>query len=210
MVLDDVQYNGRDYQNRCRLAPLKTPHDWQWLSLPVHRPNGRHSLIADVRLLEPHRSKYRTLHLLKHHYRRSPYWPVLEAALPSVLERFAGSDRLVDVADASTLALLRLLGWQGQVRRRSEFTSSNDRSGRLADLTATVGADTYLCGTSGRRYLDIVPFAAKGLKVAWFEPPQVADTEQPTVWSQARQLSALWALMRFGVEAVGKEFDKLI
>src|SRR6266699_1992290 len=81
VVLDDVQYNNRDYQNRCRLASLSAPNEWQWLSLPVHRPSGRQTLIADVRLLEPHRSKYRTLHLLKHYYGQSLHWSSLQPAV---------------------------------------------------------------------------------------------------------------------------------
>ena len=132
VVLDDVQYNNRDYQNRCRLAPLRVSNEWQWLSLPVHRPSGRQTLIVDVRLLEPHRSKYRTLHLLKHHYRHSGYWSSLQPALQTVLGGMDCSDRLADVAEASTLVLLRLLGWQGDVQRSSALVSSGDRSARLA------------------------------------------------------------------------------
>lgn len=187
----------------------KHPHDWQWLSLPVHRPHGRHSLIADVRLIEPCQSKYRTLQLMKHQYRRGRYWPTFEVALQSVLDAMDQGNRLADVAEVSTLTLLHLLGWQGQVQRSSELTSSNDRSKRLADLTETVGAEAYLCGTGGRRYLDTAPFKARGLDVTWFESP-IADDERPSIWSGARQFSALWALMRFGIETVSKEFDALV
>lgn len=211
VVLDDVQYNGRDYQNRCRLARLNAPPDWQWLSLPVHRPQGRHSRIVDVRLIEPSRSKDRAVRLVKHFYRQSPYWPVLETVLQSVLDVMDNADRVADVAETSTLALLHLLGWHGHVQHSRELDSSNERSQRLADLTAAVGAATYLCGTGGRHYLDTAAFTARGLDIAWFEPPHDASHhDRPVIWSQARRLSALWALARFGPTAVQNEFDKRV
>jgi hypothetical protein len=207
VVLDDVQYNSRDYQNRCRLSPLKLPNEWQWLSLPVRRPSGRQTPIADVRLLERHRSKYRTLHLLKHHYRQSRYWSSLQPALQTVLGGMDCSDRLADVAEASTLALLRLLGWQGDVRRSSALPSGGDRSARLADLAVAVDAGTYLCGTGGRRYLDPDPFNTRDIKITWYAPPIIEDVSPPSVWSQARWNSALWAFMRHGPDIVRSEFD---
>lgn len=161
VVLDDVQYNGRDYQNRCRLALLDNPAKWQWLSLPVHRPHGRASRIDEVY-----------------------------------------------IAEASTLMLLRMLGWCGQVQRSSELPSRCGRSERLADLVHAVGTDTYLCGTGGRRYLDRTQFDDHGLGVRWFEAP-ATDAEPVGMWSEARQVSAVWALMWLGAEAVQAELNNV-
>ncbi|MGW1710972.1 WbqC family protein [Streptomyces sp. NPDC002206] len=63
------------------------------------------------------------------------------------------------VAEATTPALLNLLGWRVTIVRSSALAASSGRSVRLADLTSAVGAGTYLCGTGGLRYLDRRPFA---------------------------------------------------
>ncbi|MFG2955839.1 WbqC family protein [Streptomyces sp. NPDC048291] len=45
IVLADVQFARRDYQHRARLAALDDPARQQWLTLPVHLPHGRPTLI---------------------------------------------------------------------------------------------------------------------------------------------------------------------
>jgi hypothetical protein len=62
--------------------------------------------------------------------------------------------------------------WPGAIYRSSDLPARPGRSERLADLTRTVGAATYLCGTGGTRYLDPQPFTAHGLTIEWFTPPQ--------------------------------------
>jgi hypothetical protein len=170
VVLDDVQYNGRDYQNRARLARLDDPEKWQWLTLPVRRPDGRATLIRDVRLIDQRQARHRIARLLHQLYRTSPHWLAFRAELDPVLDLIEQTDQLSAVTELSTLVLLRQLGWTGRVLRSSDLPSRPDRSARLADLTTAVGADTYLCGPGGRRYLDTTPFAEQGLAVRWFEP----------------------------------------
>jgi hypothetical protein len=55
IVLDDVQFNARDYQNR---AWLQSPHDGrgQWLTLATHKPDGRASLIRETSAIETTRA----------------------------------------------------------------------------------------------------------------------------------------------------------
>jgi hypothetical protein len=201
VVLDDVQYNGRDYQNRCRLASLEEPQTFQWLSLPVHRQHGRATRICDVELVNQQAAYHRTTRLLRHYYRASRHWPQLDAGLRPGLEALHETNSVGAVATSSTLALLRLLDWRGRVLHSSDLVSRSGRSERLADLVRAVGANSYLCGTGGRRYLDTKPFAAHGVSVKWFDPP----TPQPgvlDVWTGGRDLSALWSLAHYGIDHV--------
>ncbi|MCZ4102946.1 MULTISPECIES: WbqC family protein [Streptomyces] len=88
--------------------------------------------------------------------------------------------------------------------RSSDLAASSDRSVRLADLTTAVGADTYLCGTGGLRYLDRRPFAERELNVHVFRPPAAED-----LWAGAAKISALWALAAYGPSGVGAAFNDL-
>lgn len=201
VVLDDVQYNRRDYQNRCRLASAETPQTFQWLSLAVHRQYGRATEIRDVQLVDQRACYHRTTRLLRQYYRSTPHWPQLDDQLCSVLNTILETNSASAVATSSALALLRLLGWHGQIVHSSDLVSRSERSRRLADLVRAVDAHSYLCGTGGRRYLDTTPFMAYGIPVYWFEPP-TPQPEAIDVWTGSRHLSALWQLARYGPDTI--------
>jgi WbqC-like protein family len=114
------------------------------------------------------------------------------------------TDRLVDVAEASTRLLLQTVGWQGHVLRSSELPARTGRSERLADLTVAAKGTEYLCGTGGRRYLSLEPFDERGVAVRWFQAPAQCDA-QFDLWPSARQVSALWALMTIGADVLRNE-----
>ncbi|GAA0589239.1 hypothetical protein GCM10010174_00090 [Kutzneria viridogrisea] len=161
-MLDDVQFAARDYQHRARLGALRDPGRQQWLSLPVHRPRGRASAITEVCLVDPAECAHRVEATIGRLYGRSPHFPVLRGVLDQVRDAFALDDRLTTIAAVSTVALLRVLGWRGQVVRASTIPARSGRSERLADLAGHLGARVYLCGTGGARYLCQDPFARSG------------------------------------------------
>lgn len=196
VVLDDVQFNARDYQHRARLATLSDPGTQRWLTVPVHRPHGRDSRINELLLAEPDRSRRRVGRLVRQYYGCSRHWASSSACVEEVLVALELSNALANAAEVSTRALLAQLDWQGTVVRSSTLDARCGRSVRLADLTKAVGADTYLCGPGGSKYLDERPFAELGLSVAYPEPP--GWTRQPGT----RAVTALWALAALGPSAV--------
>lgn len=206
VVLDDVQFARRDYQHRARLAALHQPEKRQWLSLETHLPYGRATLIRDARLVDPPRAARRLSQLPAQHYRLSSHWPLLQAALEPAVHAVTESRGTAAVAEATTWSLLNILGWRGSVLHSSDLTltASPDRSARLADLTTAVGADTYLCGTGGMRYLDRRLFAERGLSIHAFRPPIAED-----LWTGAAKVSALWAFAAYGPSGVKAAFDGL-
>ncbi|WSU98702.1 WbqC family protein [Streptomyces sp. NBC_01023] len=171
------------------------PQRCQWLTIPTHLPHGRRTAIRDALIVDPVRSRLRTGSMLRQHYAASPYWPVLDAAMTLVLERFS-TGRIADVAEVSTRILLDLLGWQGQVLRSSRLPSRPGRSQRLADLASATGAGSYLCGTGGMRYLDPDLFTTAGISVTPFRTP--ADT----MWAFGHRTSAVRPLMHLGPQAL--------
>lgn len=204
VVLDDVQFNARDYQHRARLAPLGDPAAQRWLTVPVHRPRGRGSRIEELQLADPETSRRRVAQLVHQYYRRAPHWTSARAAVDEVLAALALTDRVADVAEVSTRALLAQLDWRGEVVRSSTLVTSDERSERLADLTEAVGAETYLCGRGGARYLDESPFAARGLTVRYPPQPDLAGL------NGMRTLSALWAFAALGPDAVREQLSATV
>jgi hypothetical protein len=192
IVLDDVQFNHRDYQHRARLAALDDVTHQQWLSLPVDRPFGRSTQINEVLLLDPDKSAKRVVQLIQQHYGRAPHWFDLRDLVQYVAVAIAAGARLADVTEVSTRFLLKRLGWHGSVVRSSDLTARLERSDRLADLARAVGADVYLSGTGGATYLDEAPFREHGLTVRYFGLPE-RDT-----WQNSRKVSALHWLATVG------------
>jgi hypothetical protein len=205
VILDDVQFTRRDYQHRCRLAPLHDPADWHWLSLPTHLPKGRATLIKQARLVDTARSRRKVEGTLLHYYGQSSYWPQISVSLQDVLDLTSNTDSLADITTASTRCLLDLVGWRGTVVCSSDLTASSERSERLADLTQAVGANDYLCGTGGMRYIEHEPFTERGLTVVPFRPPSTGD-----MWRTANRLSSLWALMLMGPEWLNGALEGLV
>ncbi|MTD57084.1 WbqC family protein [Amycolatopsis pithecellobii] len=204
VVLDDVQFNARDYQHRARLAPLPDPAAQRWLTVPVHRPRGRDSRIRELLLADPDLSRRRVGQLVHQYYRRAPHWARTRDAVDEVLAALELSDHLAEVAEVSTRALLAQLGWRGEVVRSSELPASDERSARLADLTLAVGADTYLCGRGGARYLQESAFTARGLTVRYPPAPELAGRDG------MRTLSALWAFAALGPDAVREQIGAAV
>lgn len=196
IVLDDVQFARRDYQHRARLGALSDPDRWQWLSLGAHLPDGRATLITDVVIADPLRSRRRLDLLTEQYYRHSSHWDSVRTVVEITLAAFDTAEpRLCDVAEASTRALLEVVGWHGETLLSSQIPSGTGRSERLADLATIVGADTYVCGTGGMRYLEPELFHSRGIQVLPFvTPPQAAGG----IWASARQASSLWALATAG------------
>jgi hypothetical protein len=174
VVLDDVQFNARDFQHRAWLV-LPDDTQAQWLTIPVHKPFGHATRIDEVLLAEHTKAARRVTQLVRDYYGRSPHWPLLAGPVAQVATSLAMGSRLADVAEVSTLALLNLLGWHGRAVRSSSLSARPERSARLADLAHAVDADEYLCGTGGAKYLDVEPFKAHDIAVQYFCPPPVGD-----------------------------------
>lgn len=195
VVLDDVQFARRDYQHRTRIAELRDPSTWTWLSLSTHLPSGRATLIKDALLTDSSLAARRVNGVLKQYYGRSAHWIDLRDSVDEVVERLPRAVYLQEVTTASTQALLDLCGWKGEAVFSSALGARAGRSERLAHLTRAAGADTYLCGTGGARYLDSAPFVSSGLRVEYTRQPSWLPSE---VWHSGGGLSALWTLARFG------------
>jgi hypothetical protein len=204
VVLDDVQFARRDYQHRCRLVPLGEPAACRWLSLSVHLPEGRATSINQARLVESARCRRRAEGMARHFYGSSPYWRQVSDPLQAVFDLIAETDSLTEVAVASTRFLLDQVGWRGKLVRSSDLSARTGRSERLADLTLTVGAGAYLCGSGGLRYIDHAPFIERDLTVVPFRIP----ASDNGLWRSAARLSSLWALMSLGPEALRTELER--
>lgn len=157
VVLDNVQYQKNEWQNRNR---IKTPQGWKWLTVPVHYAFPQR--LREVRVAETdwQRTHWRTI---TQAYRKAPhfdrYAPLFE---PLYTTRW---EWLVDLSLAGMERLASALGIRWAPRLASEMALTEEPNQRLIDICRQVGAGQYLAGSGSRHYLDLSAFESADILV---------------------------------------------
>lgn len=169
IVLDHVQFERRNYQNRTRIC---VDGQAQWLTVPVHQ-HSQQEKICDKLIDNPpahdgHWWGANHARTLRHAYRNAPFLDAIDPFLRRILE--TPHQRLVDL-NLDLLDLLReAMDIHTPLVKSSELGVAGARSELVLNLCLAVGADTYLAGMGGSRaYLDVEAFHAAGVDIAWQE-----------------------------------------
>lgn len=174
IVMDDLQYEKENFQNRNRVKLDRGPH---WLTVPLLRGNQT-DRICDKRIDNAgrggrHHWQHRIWRTLEVHYGRAPHWATYAPALEDVFVR--RWDLLVDL-DLHMLELARnWLRITKPIMRASSLGLSGQKTERILSMCRAVDAKTYLTGRGGSvGYLDTGAFAAAGVSLVWqrFHHPQ--------------------------------------
>jgi WbqC-like protein family len=161
VFLDTVQYEKNGWQNRNR---IKTADGARWLTVPVRVRLG--TRIADVTIDAEQPWPARHLRAIEGAYASAPYWPSLRDALGQLYAE--PWERLAQTAVASAQVLARAVGMTTPTRLASSLcVVDDDPTARLVALCKAVGADTYLAGGHGARYMDSKRFADAGIRVLY-------------------------------------------
>lgn len=167
IILDHVQFERRNYQNR---AMIRLEDEGRWLTVPVVQVSQKERIIDKaVDNSETGSRQWGPNHFktLKYAYRKAPYFELYAPRLREILE--ARWDKLVDL-DLAMLDLLRdIFEIRTPLRRSSQMRAEGARSELLLNLCRDAGAgSTFLGGLGGSRgYLDLAAFAAAGIGVEW-------------------------------------------
>ena len=168
VVLDHVQFERRNYQNRTRILVDGLLH---WLTVPVVQVSQLER-VFEKRIDYPDDARKwwgAKLYLtLRHAYRDAPFFDLYAPELLRILD---SRPNMLAELDQRMLDFLR-----NALRIRTPLINSSDmnipgsRSEMILNLCLAVGADTYLAGMGGsREYLDRQQFADAGVKIAWQE-----------------------------------------
>ena len=161
VFLDTVQYEKNGWQNRNR---IKTPDGARWLTVPVRARLGMR--IADVAVDRDQPWPLRHLRSIEGAYSGAPFWRSMRDALSDLYAE--PWERLAPAAVASAEVLARAAGVTTPTRLASSLAvDGDDPTGRLVALCQVVGADTYLAGGHGARYMDMKRFTDAGIRVLY-------------------------------------------
>jgi hypothetical protein len=207
VILDHVQFERRNYQNR---TMIRLEEQERWLTVPVVQLSQKERIV-DKRIdnSETGTRAWGPTHFktLKYAYRKAPHFALYERRLQDILE--TQWDKLVDL----DLAMLDFLRDAFQIRtplkRSSEMKADGARSELLMNLCMEIGpGTTFLGGIGGsRRYLDFEAFQRADIGVQW------QDFKHPT-YTQCGEapfmpgLMSLDFLFNCGPEAAEKLWER--
>lgn len=192
VMLDDVQYCNREWQNRTRIVPISNRAPSFWLSVPAQRPNGRATKIKDVEVCDPVGSYKRCVLSLESAYSSSSFMSMVRSTLP-----LSPCSFVADWAVYTTVSLLEITGLSPLISFASHYQIHESGSRRIAALCEAVGASEYLADSGASHYLRTEDFPSS-VKVLWqdWRPPRTSYTDPRLAnW---RDISPLNLLARGG------------
>lgn len=161
--LDSVQYKKNEWQNRNR---IRTAQGWQWLTVSV---NYRFpEKINQVQINNREQWGKKHLQAIRTNYARADYFMKYFGFFGEILKQDWAC-----IADLNIEMSERLRGLIGlgdlKTIKASEMVLSEDPTGRLVEICRNLGADTYLAGADGGKYMDMIQFEQAGIQVVFQE-----------------------------------------
>lgn len=173
VVMDDLQYEAQNYQNRQR---VKLHSGAQWMTVPLER-GAQTDRICDKKIdnsgSQRQHWQRRTWMTLEINYRRAPYWQRYADELQSIYAQTWVS--LLEL-DMRMLDLARSwLHIKTPIVRASSLGLQGQKTDRILDMCKKVGARCYLSGGGGSTgYLDVERLGRAGVGLIWqhFDHPR--------------------------------------
>ena len=173
VVMDDLQYEAQNFQNRQR---LKLATGAQWLTVPLERGHQSERICdktIDNRGSARQHWQRRTWLTLENNYRRAPAWESHADELRAIYAQTWTS--LVELDMHMLTLAMRWLEIRTPIVRASSLGLTGHKTDRLIDLCTKVGARCYLSGGGGSTgYLDVEKMGRAGIGVIWqhFQHPR--------------------------------------
>jgi len=157
--LDDVQYKKNEWQNRNR---IKTSQGWQWITVPVKYRFPQ--IINDVTINNAVNWRKKHFQAIKTNYGKTPFFPEYRDFFEDVYKK--EWEFISDLNIYIIEYIKKRLGMEMTTTiTSSEMELSDDPTDRLIDICKFVGADTYLSGQDGGKYMNLERFSERGIKI---------------------------------------------
>jgi hypothetical protein len=162
ILLDDVQFSERGWQNRNR---IKSAEGVRWLTVPILKRHGQLLRVA------PSFNPRAMLETIRHAYGRAEFYQETMDAVADPIEH--PSAWLVDLNVELITSIAAGLGSTCKILLASQLRaeSGDGKLGRIAALCQAAGDTTLWAGEGTRGYLDTDTMASQGISVVWNEFP---------------------------------------
>jgi len=166
VLLDDVQFRKNYFQNRNRILSANGP---VWLTVPVFSKGKGDQLINEVRINNDGNPLWgeKCWKSMSQCLGKASFFPDHREFFNSLYQ--TRWELLGDLNATKIRYLVSALGIDAELVSASELAVTGERSERLVNICAKLGATTYLSGVSGKEYLDLAMFGRKGIEVRFQE-----------------------------------------
>jgi len=163
VILDEVQYKKREYQNRNR---IKSAGGELWLTVPVVTRGRYEQRMKEVEI--DYGTDWRRKHLnaFELNYRRAGFFNEYFSGLSGF---YAGAPRrlLAELNTAMTVYFMKEIGVKTEIVLESELGVGGTSTERIINICGKTGADVYLSGSGGKEYMNEQLFDEAGIKLVY-------------------------------------------
>ncbi|MBN1493687.1 MAG: WbqC family protein [Candidatus Omnitrophica bacterium] len=172
ILLDDVQFKKNEWQNRNK---IRTAQGWQWITVPVLHDFGQK--INTVHIDNNKKWRHDHLRAIELSYGKAPYYGRYKDFIDELYKT-----EWFSLAKLNTFIIDKIVGFLGigtKLVLASDFNIQAESTQRLIDLCRAVGADTYLAGADGHKYMDVELFRSSGIVM---QTQQYEHPVYPQLW----------------------------
>lgn len=164
VILDHVQFKKRYFENRNR---IRLSDRSVWITAPVISKGRYKQKISDVRLSDEGHWQNKLIQRIRYAYGKTPYFDIIFPDICQVVRK-TESNRLMDL----NIDIIRLFRKYFLIDTPMSCSSQMDignlsGSDLILGICVATGATTYLCGPSGKDYLDLDAFQSQHIQVSW-------------------------------------------
>jgi len=195
VIFDDMQYTKGDWRNRNQ---IKTPNGLEWLTIPVLAKGKYSQRIMDV---QTEGVSWISKHLkaIERNYARANN---SKEVIPWLVSLY--SDLAEKTLSEVNLHLLKevclYLEISTPITSSLRYSTHEDPSSRLAQITLEAGGSVYVSGPAARSYLKEDPFNERNLTVEWFNYGNY--NAYPQLWGEFQpNVSVLDLILNCGADA---------
>lgn len=172
VILDNVQYKDREFQNRNK---IRTKEGAIWLTVPVISKGRGRQIISEVLIDNGFEWERKHLMSLKTSYGHARFFGL---HIPFFEKSYGRRwEKLSDLNFHIIEYILKELAVSKKIHFESDLGVSSTKTDRIIDICRKLGADTYLSGAGGREYLEGDKFRESGIRLIYqdFEHPVYAQ-----------------------------------
>lgn len=161
IVLDDVQFRRRYFQNR---AKIKANNQEQLLSIPLKK-HARDTLIKDIEI-QRGKEYDKILKTIESYYKKAPFFLEYYSDISQILQKEQTSLNQLNVDLLKYF--LNVMDIKTEVYISSELNvDANEPNERLLKLCKRFDATHYIAGKGGKNYMDAELFSNEGIEILW-------------------------------------------
>lgn len=165
VLLSNVQYAKNSIINRSK---IKTSQGASWLTIGVLTKGKPNQLISEVKI--NNNVLWRDTHWksISQNYARAPHFDEYKEAFAGFYQRYW--ERLAELNEELIRSICQMLGIENtKFIKASDINVSGSGTELLINICKEVGANTYLSGFGGAKYMDEDKFRDAGIELRYYD-----------------------------------------